>query len=95
MQQEYFYHLNNTKPNNRPKPNDLGQLKKLRYEKEPLETNIEKQDSAVFILMIAKKFTIPQTHEDYGTSESMNENCIMDFKEFLAKQLLDYGEKLI
>ena len=45
--------------------------------------------------MIAKKFTIPQTHEDYGTSESMNENCIMDFKEFLAKQLLDYGEKLI
>lgn len=93
LQQEYFFHKGGV--------NDLDQMRTLRYESVMINTDLEEIDSAVFILMRIMKSAVPKSKKpvDDITDEGLNDedftqNQVQDFKDYLARLLIDNSEKL-
>ena len=76
-------------------------MKTLRYETADNQTDIDEQDSAVFILMKIKKYAVPQEDKKNKNENEMevgedeyNQSCVQDFKERLVKLLIENCERI-
>ena len=93
LQQEFYFH--------KGKEKDLEHMKTLRYETTDNQTDIDEQDSAVFILMKIKKYAVPQEDKKNKNENEMevgedeyNQSCVQDFKERLVKLLIENCERI-
>jgi hypothetical protein len=74
---------------------DINRIRSLRYEQEFISSinDIGEKDSAVFILMVAKKYATWSGNEEQDFSKE-NVMSVKEMKEGMLRMILENGERI-